>query len=253
MKKEDILKCGATPLSASPVPLIAHRFYGREYLYIYYETDPEALRKVLPEPLEPIETPLVRFELMKMADSTGFGSYCESGQAIPCQLDGVRGDYLHMMYLDNFEAIAAGRELHAYPKKLGWPKLFVDDNTLIGTLDYGKDYKFRIANATMDYKYHPMAVEEALHTLTEPTFMLKMMRDYNGRPIKCELARVDTPIDKVKILESWTGDARLQLFDHVKCPLNDLPVRRIVKAEYIIADITLGRPRPVYDYLTVSI
>ena len=249
MKKEDILKCAATPLTASPVPLIPHRFYGREYLYIYYETDPQALRAALPEPLEPIEAPLVRFELMKMPDATGFGSYCESGQAIPCQLDGVRGDYLHMMYVDNFEAIAAGREIHAYPKKLGWPKLFVDDNTLVGTLDYGKDYKIRVANATMDYKYYPMAPEDAVRTLTEPTFMLKTMRGYDGRPIKCELARVDNPVDKVNILEAWTGDARLQLFDHVKCPLADLPVRRIVKAEYIVADITLGRPAPVYDYL----
>ena len=249
MKKEDILKCGAPPLTASPLPLLSHRFYGREYLYIYYETDPESLHTVLPEPLECIETPLVRFELMKMADSTGFGSYCESGQAIPCRLEGVRGDYLHMMYLDNFEALAAGREVHAYPKKLGWPRLFVDDNTLIGTLDYGKDYKFRVANATMDYKYHPMAPEEAVRVLTEPAFMLKMMRGYDGRPLKCELARVDTPVDKVNVLEAWTGDARLQLFEHVKCPLGDLPVRRIVKAEHIIADITLGRPRSVYDYL----
>lgn len=250
MKKEDILKIGATPLVSTPGPLVPHRFNKREYLYIYYETDPEALRAVLPEPLEMVEAPLVRFEIMKMPDSTGFGFYCESGQAIPCTLNGERGDYLHMMFLDNFEAIVGGREFHAYPKKLGWPKLFVDDNTLIGTLDYGKDCKFRVANATMDYKYHAMDPEVALSKLTEPTFMLKMMRDYDGSLLKCEMARVLNPVEKVEILEAWIGDARLQLFDHVKCPLGDLPVRRIVGAEYIVANITLGRPEPVYDYLT---
>ena len=218
-------------------------------MYIYYETDTNALRKALPEPLEPIDKPLVRFELMKMPDASGLGSYCESGQAIECRFNGEQGEYLHMMYVDNFEAIASGREIHAYPKKLGWPNLFVDDNTVVGTLDYGKNNKFRIANATMDYKYHTMAKEDAARRLTEPTFMIKIMRGYDGRPIKCELVRVENPIAKVNVIEAWTGDARLQLFEHVKCPLADLPVRRIVKAEYIIADITLGRPEPVYNYL----
>src|ERR1700686_55613 len=41
------------------------------------------------------------------------------------------------MYLDNLPAIAAGRELSALPKKLGSAKLFVDSDTLVGTLDYG--------------------------------------------------------------------------------------------------------------------
>ncbi|MFI5586168.1 acetoacetate decarboxylase family protein [Amycolatopsis sp. NPDC051758] len=35
------------------------------------------------------------------------------------------------------EAIASGPEVAAYPKKLGKPRLFVDSDTLVGTLDHG--------------------------------------------------------------------------------------------------------------------
>ena len=101
----------------------------------------------------------------------------------------------------------------------------------------------------MDYKYRALPLDQAASRLTEPTYMVKIMRGYDGKPIKCELARVVNPIEKINVIEAWTGDARLQLFDHVKCPLGDLPVRRVVGAEYIVADITLGRPAPVYDYL----
>ena len=53
------------------------------------------------------------------------------------RMDQEHGEYLIGMYLDNLPAIAAGRELSAFPKKLGSAKLFVDSDTLVGTLDYG--------------------------------------------------------------------------------------------------------------------
>jgi acetoacetate decarboxylase len=105
----------------------------------------EALRRILPEPLE-IDEPLVKFELMYMPDVTGLGAYTESGQLIPVSFNGVKGEYQHAMYVDSLPAIAAGREISAYPKKPGSPKLYIDSDTLVGTLDYGS---LRVATATM--------------------------------------------------------------------------------------------------------
>jgi acetoacetate decarboxylase len=59
-------------------------------------------------------------------------------------MDREQGEFLLAMYLDNLPAIAAGRELSAFPKKLGSAKLFVDSDTLVGTLDYGA---LRVATA----------------------------------------------------------------------------------------------------------
>lgn len=61
------------------------------------------------------------------------------------------------MYLDKLPAIAAGRELSAFPKKLGSARLFVGSDTLVGTLDYGT---LRVAIATTGYKHKPLDLEK---------------------------------------------------------------------------------------------
>lgn len=115
-EKKEILQHLSTPLLSDPAPNIGHRFYNRGYLYIIYRTDCKALEKVVLKSLELLDDSLVRFEIMSMKDATGYGSYMESGQAIPVSDNGVVGDYLHMTYFNNFEAIAGGKEISAYPK-----------------------------------------------------------------------------------------------------------------------------------------
>ena len=90
---------------------------NREYLIISYRTDPEALRAVVPEPLQ-FTDPIVKYEFIRMPDSTGFGNYTESGQVIPVTFNGVAGGYVHSMYLDDDAPIAGGREIWGFPKKL---------------------------------------------------------------------------------------------------------------------------------------
>lgn len=246
MKEADVLKRRSNPLTSPAIPGCVHRFNRRDHLYITYKTDWDALRQAVPEPLELLDEPLVRFEVMRMPDATGFGDYTECGQAIPVRFQGEEGEYLHMMYLDNFEATAAGREVNAYPKKWGFPSLFTDGDTLVGTLDYGPS-RMRVATATMTYKYFPMDPEEARREICAPTYMLKLQPNYDGTPRIAELIRAQT--SDCEILEAWTGEARLQLFQHVNCPLADLPVREIVSCSHILTNLTLGRSRVIYDYL----
>jgi acetoacetate decarboxylase len=77
---------------------------------------------VIPEPLEVVE-PIVKYEFIRMPDSTGFGDYTESGQVIPVRFRGEEGAYVHSMYLDDDAAIVGGRELWGFPKKLAEPKI----------------------------------------------------------------------------------------------------------------------------------
>lgn len=243
MNREQVVRTASTPLiSPAYAPAVA-RFTDREYLNIVYRTDFEALRAVVPEPLI-IDEPLVRFEVMKMGDVTSFGPYTEAGQAIPVRFGDERGEYLHAMYLDNFPATAAGREVSGYPKAMAKPALYADHAALVGTLDYGT---LRVANATMGYKHHPMDLGKATAEIAAPAYLLKIVPGYDRRPRVCELAR--TEITNVVVKEAYTGPARLQLFEHVLAPLADLPVREIVSASHIVTDLTLGRAAPVHDYL----
>ncbi|GAA3027634.1 acetoacetate decarboxylase [Streptomyces glomeratus] len=243
MRIEDVRRHVTTPLTRPAFPPRTAWFTDREYLSIVYRTDPGALRAVVPEPLR-IEEPLVRFEIMKMNDVTGFGPYTEGGQAIQVSFDGEPGEYLHAMYLDSFPATAAGREAGAYPKVLGTPQLYVDQDVLVGTLDYGT---LRVATATMGYKHDALDTCEAEEQITVPTFMLKAVPGYDGTPRVLELVR--TEITDVLVKAAYTGPARLQLFQHVLAPLADLPVLEIVSASHILTDLTLAPVKPVFDYL----
>ncbi|MFI6370080.1 acetoacetate decarboxylase [Streptomyces sp. NPDC050546] len=243
MRSEDVRRHVTTPLTSPAFAPTVPRFTDREYLNVVYRTDPEALRAVVPEPLR-IDDPLVRFEVMKMGDVSGYGPYTEAGQAIPVGFEGERGEYLHAMYLDNFPATASGREVSAYPKVMGSPALRVDTGALVGTLDHGAQ---RVATATMGYKHHELDRAEAAAQITVPTFMLKTVPGYDGLPRVQELVR--TRITDLTVKEAWTGPARLQLFQHVLAPLADLPVLEVVSASHILTDLTLAGVEPVHDYL----
>ncbi|MEU0105608.1 acetoacetate decarboxylase [Streptomyces sp. NPDC006251] len=243
MRAEDVRQHLTTPLTSPAYAPMVPRFTDREYLNVVYRTDPDALRAVVPEPLR-IDEPLVRFEVMKMGDVSGYGPYTEAGQAIPVRFEGERGEYLHAMYLDNFPATASGREVSAYPKVIGSPSLYVDSGALVGTLDHGT---LRVATATMGYKHHELDRREAEAQITVPTFMLKTVPGYDGLPRVQELVR--TRITDVTVKGAWTGPARLQLFQHVLAPLADLPVLQVVSASHILTDLTLSGVEPVHDYL----
>lgn len=239
----NIAKNLTTPLTAPAYPMPPYKFINREYLNIIYRTDEKALREAVPEPLE-ITEPLVKFEVMWMPDVSGLGAYAEAGQVIPVRFNGEEGDYVHSMYVDNFPAIASGRELTAYPKKMGEPKLYVDSDALVGTLDYGS---LRVATATMGYKHIEMDKEKAKEEICRPTFMMKIATDYTGELRICDLVR--TQITNIEVKGAWTGPARLQLFEHALAPLADLPVLEVVSASHILTDLTLNAAHPVYNYL----
>ena len=142
MKLADIRQNAfAMPLNDPAYPRGPYKFYNREFVIISYRTDPDALREVVPEPLE-VAGDTVNYEFIRMPDSTGFGDYTETGQVIPVRFtgkDGVaqEGGYVHAMYLDDNSPIAGGREIWGFPKKLATPKISHESETLVCTLHYG--------------------------------------------------------------------------------------------------------------------
>jgi len=80
------------PASGPSYPAGPYRFIHREFMVITYETDPDIVCDQLPEPLEPVDAPLVHYEWIKMPDSSGFGDYTESGMVLPLPVSRRRGE-----------------------------------------------------------------------------------------------------------------------------------------------------------------
>jgi acetoacetate decarboxylase len=233
----------AMPLTSPAFPRGPYQFRNREFLIITYRTSLDALRAVVPEPLE-ISEPLVKFEFIRMPDSSGFGDYTESGQTIPVSFHGAQGSYVHAMYLNDQPATAGGRELWGFPKKSGSPQITVETDTLVGLLDYGK---IRIATATMGFKYNVADHATVLAALAAPNFLLKIIPHVDGSARICELVRYYTT--QVTLRGAWNGPGSLELHPHALAPVFDLPVLKVQSALHFVADLTLGLGEVVYDYL----
>jgi acetoacetate decarboxylase len=191
-----------------------------------------------------IEEPLVKFEFIRMPDSTGFGDYTECGQVIPVTFKGRKGGYSHCMFLDDHPPIAGGRELWGFPKKLAKPTLRAQIDTLVGTLDYGP---VRIATGTMGYKHKSADLAAVKASLLAPNFLLKIMPHVDGTPRICEI--VEYYLEDIDLKGAWTGPAALSLAPHALAPIAELPVLEVMSGIHIIADLTLGLGKVVHDYL----
>ena len=233
----------AMPLTNPSYPPGPYKFVTREYMIISYRTDIDALRAVVPEPLE-ITEPIVKYEFIRMPDSTGFGDYTESGQVIPVSLHGKKGGYVHAMYLDDGSPIAGGREIWGFPKKLAEPCLHVEKDTLVGTLNVGS---IQVANGTMGYKHRELDRDAVLKSLLAPNYLLKLIPHVDCSPRICEL--VEYYLENVTVKGAWSGPAGLELHDHALAPVAELPVREVLSAVHILADLTLGLGKVVHNYL----
>jgi acetoacetate decarboxylase len=233
----------AMPLTSPAYPPGPYRFVDREFLIITYRTDPEKLRAVVPEPLV-VEAPLVKYEFIRMPNSTGFGDYTETGQVIPVSFNGRTGGYTHCMFLNDEPPIAGGRELWGFPKKLANPSLHAEIDTLVGTLDYGP---VRVATGTMGYKHREADLAAVKASLQAPNFLLKIIPHVDGTPRICEL--VEYYLEDIAMKGAWTGPGALSLTPHALAPVAELPVLELISATHILCDLTLGLGKVAHDYL----
>ena len=246
MTREEILATPSMPAFSPSYPRGPYHFVRREYLIITYETDPDAIRAALPEPLQPAPGALAYYEWMKMPDSSGFGDYEESGAGIPALFNGERCNFSVQMYLDDEPPITAGREIWGFPKKYGVPRLKVVKDTLTGTLHYDSE---RVAMGTMGFKHVSLAdrLVEIAKGLGGLNVNLKLLPEVDGSPKVAQL--VGYNLEDIHVHGAWEAPARLHLIPHVNCRVADLPVWRIVGGRHQIVDFKLPYGRVLHDYL----
>ena len=89
MNRQSIMNAASMPIASPTYPRGPYHFVNREYFIITYESDAEAIRALLPQPLMPNGSNRVLYEFARMADSSGFGDYTQTGVVIPCLFEGA--------------------------------------------------------------------------------------------------------------------------------------------------------------------
>jgi acetoacetate decarboxylase len=236
----------AMPPHSPSFPPGPYRFVGREYMTIAYPSDVAVIKRIVPEPLEPIES-VVRLEFVRMPDSTGFGAYHGVAQKIAVRFRGEVGSYVRLMFLDTHPPIAGGRELWGFPQKLALPQLAVERDTLVGKLDFGP---VRVATGTMGYKHLTVDLDELAKRAAEPVFLLKIIPHVDGSARICELVRVGQ--SDIRVHGAWTAPASVALHPHALAPVADLPVMGPASGLHHSVDCTLDLGTVVHDYLAAK-
>jgi acetoacetate decarboxylase len=241
-KKDVLEQAFAMPFGNPAYPPAPDKFFDRPALTVRYRTDPDKARVLVPEPMV-LEDPIVTLTFLFMV-APGLGDYYEISQSVPVTLNGESLSFRPSMYAGSVAAVLDGREIWGLPKKFGSPMLAVQNDTLVGTLEYSGSL---VARATMGYKYSEMDPEVARRSLSVPGVVLKIIPHVDGTARILELVRFD--YKDLVLKGAWTGPGTLELFHHALAPLAELPVREIVSVTHTICDITLPYGRVVYDYL----
>jgi acetoacetate decarboxylase len=93
------------------------RFVNGEMLAVEFLTDEAVVAHVLPPPLEPADAPRVR-AMVGRWQSNCVGDFFGGAIYVAARHDGVDGDYVLAMYMDNDVPTIYGRDLFGEPKKL---------------------------------------------------------------------------------------------------------------------------------------
>lgn len=256
MNITDLLNSPSMPIASPTYPRGPYRFINREYLIITYESDADAIRRLLPQPLQPDGSNHVMYEFARMPDSSGFGDYTQTGVVIPCVLNGEAMNHVSQMYLDCEPPIAGGREIWGFPQKLGKPSLGIVQDTLTGRLEYGREL---VALGSMTYKHQNLLTGADMEAQTAALVQklagtrvnLKLIpRVTDGSLQIAQLVAYN--MADISLKGAWCGQARLELFPHVNAPLADLPVKKVVGGLHLVADLTLPYGRVIHDYLKAA-
>ena len=107
-------------------------FYDAEMLAVAWETKPKIVERLLPPPLKPSKRPLV-LAFIANYPKTNFGvTYLEAALFLMAEFNGEPGAYCLSMPVTNDMAMAGGREVYGYPKKIAAIELNRDGQDVEG-------------------------------------------------------------------------------------------------------------------------
>jgi len=118
------------PYNAPPYPV-----ENANLVIVRYRTDPAAIAKLIPKPLEPLGDGIVTAFVGDIWQIAGPGEYHEGGISVGVRYEGVTGGYMPFLLTSTDDALLVGREVFGMPKLLcDDGRVWVDGNARRGSL-----------------------------------------------------------------------------------------------------------------------
>lgn len=224
-------------------------FYDAEMITVIWETSPEAIEKLLPPPLKPTALPIV-MAFVANYPATNFSlPYSESALLVRASFEGQEGSYCLSMPVTDDMAMAGGREIYGYPKKMANIVLRKEGDVVEGwTERHG--IRFMKIKARLTGKMNDSAGADLLRSLglgitagqTSSTIAYNFKHfpspegggfDYAPRLIKGEV------VFRPKTLA--LAEAEIDLVPSEFDPWHTLPVKRMIGGFYSVGHNTMEK------------
>jgi acetoacetate decarboxylase len=208
-------------------------FLGTRGLTVTFETSPEALRELLPPPLEPTPEPLGSAWVGEIGNSNCVGPFLGTALYLRARYEDVIGNYCLTMPMSTPEAVTFGRELYGEPRKLAKIIFERQDEHVWG---YAERHEVRFLSLR-----GRMTGAAATGRRETSTFHFKFSprADGFGFDFAPQLIHV-TGDSNIKTAQRGRGE--LVFRDSAHDPVSDIPVRQVIEAVYTEGDVyTSGR------------
>ena len=227
-------------------------FYDAEILTVIWETKPHIVKRLLPPPLTPASRPIA-VAFVANYPRTNFGvSYLEGALFLRAKFNGEQGMYCLSMPVTNDMAMAGGREIYGYPKKIGNIQLSREKDNVEGWVER-HGVRFFHLRAKLTGKFN---AEDAQKIFSEifgtdtkragVAFNFKHFPapegqgfDYNPRLIREEVEF------HTRSMEMGEAEIMMQPSDHD--PWAEVEIERVLGAMYTIGDNSMKKGRVVAE------
>ena len=121
----------AIPFDSPYYPPLPAHYRGVWFQHVFFEADPAAVSRFLPEPLEASPDGLCTAVGIKVPFSTSYGAFNEAALMLRCTFRGEAGWYISHVWHDGPAGIAEGREISSAANR----QAIADRETVNAALD----------------------------------------------------------------------------------------------------------------------
>ncbi|MGY3146430.1 acetoacetate decarboxylase [Bradyrhizobium sp. USDA 3397] len=227
---------------------LPRHYVGYRKLSVFCGASPEGIRKALPADLEYVSN---RIEVFVMdcpevhdRDNPAMGprAYLEGGVVVQAGYHGVTGGHVLCEYVTTDDAMAGGREVWGYPKKLGQVTY---DETSDGSITAKVS---RLGQALISLGFRPTEAEFEKPIL-HPRLQVKRILRADGRGFDVDQIILNELSD-AKIVSRTCGTGSVTLGGRTEMdPLMELGSTCVMGAEHVVVEFKLGYGRVFHDKL----
>ncbi|MDS0525773.1 acetoacetate decarboxylase family protein [Clostridium sp. SHJSY1] len=217
-------------------------FYDSETITVYWETKPEIIERLLPPPLKPAKRPLVSAFIADYPRTNFCPGYKEAALFILADFNGKLGNYCLSMPISDGMAMALGREIYGFPKKMAEIELKKDGDTVEGSVSR-HGIEFFNVKAKLNGNFNDKDEQSMINDIYGkglPIFNFKYSKspDGKGYDLSPRLVSQGTTVD-TKVIEN--GEFEMKLNDSQHDPWTELEVVKMLGCSYTVGTAVLLR------------